>query len=198
LLQGVLDQDGASAPVIVLRDVSGRCRIEKLGAGAATVTFDGQRRPVTRGPGSAGAAGALESLAFDCIEGLAGYLARGWSLSLLGERFAGSEAEMNQGPWYDVYRIMPPPGGDGTEVERPAKLWYFDSDTELLRMVRYSDPQFSGGDAITRLSDWRKQDGEYVAGKIERLRGGQMVLSFRMTGTQILTDTGDNPFDSAA
>lgn len=137
----------------------------------------------------------IESLAYDSAEHFFATQMQGKAMRFLGSRFRtddGSSPDYN-GPYYDIYKIADQiqPSGE----ERPAKLYYFNSDTFLLERVTYIINR--GGSEInveTKLSDWRSVEGQQVPHRIERFENGKSVFTFSVASAALSQRADDGIF----
>jgi hypothetical protein len=119
----------------------------------------------------------IETLTYDSAEHFFAAQMQGNAMRFLGSRFRtddGSSPDYN-GPYFDIYKIadqIKP-----SAQERPAKLYYFNSDTFLLERVTYViNRDGSQVNVETSLSDWRAIEGQQVARRIERFENGKSVF----------------------
>lgn len=160
-----------------------RLRLALGGPQNRVITFDGQPSKVI----AADDLDLIETLAYDSAEHFFAAQMQGNATRFLGARFRtddGSTPDYN-GPYFDVYKIA--------EQERPAKLYYFNSDTLMLERVTYViNRDGSEINVETKLSDWRVVDGQQVARRIERVENGEsmFVLTIRSVGLGRRADDG--------
>jgi hypothetical protein len=143
------------------------------------ITFDGQQTK------TADALDLIETLVYDSAEHFFAAQMQGNAMRFLGARFRTDDGLTPDydGPYFDIYKIADQVKASGEE--RPAKLYYFNSDTLLLERVTYVINR--GGSEInveTKLSDWHLVNGQQVARRIERLENGSsvFVLTIRSAG----------------
>lgn len=134
----------------------------------------------------------IESLSYDSAEHFFNAQMQGNAMRFLGSRFRmddGSSQDYN-GPYYDVYKIADHINASGEE--RPAKLYYFNSDTLLLERVTYVVNRYGSEINVeTKLSDWRDEDGQKVARCLERLENGRSVFVLNIRSAQFARRTDD-------
>ena len=127
----------------------------------------------------------IESLTYDSAEHFFNAQMQGNAMRFLGSRFrtdAGSNPDYN-GPYFDIYKIAD--RIDTSGEERTAKFYYFNSDTLLLERVIYViNRNGSEINIETKLSDWRDEDGQKVARRIERLENGKSVFVLNIRSAQ--------------
>lgn len=116
-------------------------------------------------------------------------------MRFLGSRFRmddGSSPDYN-GPYFDIYKIADQIKASGHE--RPAKFYYFNSDTLLLDRVTYViDRNGSELNVETRLSDWRGTDGQQVARRVERFENGKSVFVLNIQSGELGQRADDGIF----
>jgi hypothetical protein len=138
------------------------------------ITFDKQE---VKGQATSDELDLIESLSYDSAEHFFNTQMQGNAMRFLGSRFRtddGSNPDYN-GPYFDIYKIAD--RIDSSGEERAAKLYYFNSDTLLLERVTYViNRNGSEVNVETRLSDWRVEDGQKAARRIERLENGKSVF----------------------
>jgi hypothetical protein len=137
----------------------------------------------------------IETLAYDSAEHFFSAQMQGNATRFLGTRFRtddGSSADYN-GPYFDIYKIADHIKTSGQE--RPAKLYYFNSDTLLLERVTYVINRDGTEVSVeTKLGDWRSEDGQKVARRIERLENGKPVFVFEIRSAQFGRRVDDGMF----
>lgn len=149
----------------------------------ATLEFPDQVR--LKGQLSSEEPDLIESLTYDSAEHFFNAQMQGNAMRFLGSRFRtddGSNPDYN-GPYFDIYKIAD--RIDASGQERAAKLYYFNSDTFLLERVTYViNRNGSQINIETKLSDWRDEDGQKVARRIERLENGKSVFALNIGSVQ--------------
>lgn len=149
------------------------------------ITFDGQRAKATANRFESGELELIETLAYDSAEHFFATQLQGKAMRFLGSRFRiddGSSPDYS-GPYFDIYQIADQIEASGEE--RAAKFYYFNSDTSLLERVTYViNRDGSEVNVETRLSDWRIEDGQKVARRIERLENGKSVFVLNLRSAQ--------------
>lgn len=139
--------------------------------------FDGQQAKALLTPATSDDLDLIETLVYDSAEHFFAAQMQGKAMRFLGSRFRlddGSNPDYS-GPYFDVYKVADQIKASGHE--RPAKLYYFNSDTFLLERVTYVINR--GGADInveTKLSDWQETGGQQVARRIERFENGRSVF----------------------
>ena len=156
------------------------------------ITFDKQE---IKGQATADDLDLVESLTYDSAEHFFNAQMQGNAMRFLGPRFRtdnGTNPDYN-GPYFDVYKIAD--RIDASGEERPAKLYYFNSDTLLLERVIYViNRNGSEINIETRLSDWRVEEGQKLARRIERLENGASVFVLNIRSVQFSRRAEDGIF----
>src|SRR5215213_5444867 len=120
---------------------------------------------------------------------------QGNAMRFLGSRFRtddGLSPDYN-GPYFDIYKIADQIKASGQE--RAAKLYYFNSDTLLLERVTYVINRNGSELSVeTKLSDWRDDNGQKVARRIERLENGKSVFVLNIRSAQFARRADDGSF----
>jgi hypothetical protein len=166
-----------------------RLRLVVGGPQSGVITFDGQQTKAA----AADELDLIETLTYDSAEHFFAAHMQGNAIRFLGARFRtddGSTPDYN-GPYFDIYKIADQIKVSGQE--RPAKLYYFNSDTFLLERVTYVINRDGSEISVeTKLSDWRVIDGQQVARRIERFENGKsaFVLTIRSAGLGRRADDG--------
>ncbi|HET6979060.1 MAG TPA: hypothetical protein VFI24_22190 [Pyrinomonadaceae bacterium] len=159
------------------------------------LTFADQENQATRTPLSSDELDLIESVTYDSAEHFFNTQMQGNAMRFLGSRFRmddGSSPDYN-GPYYDVYKIADRIKASGEE--RAAKLYYFNSDTLLLERVTYVINRNGSEISVeTKLGDWRDDDGQKVARRIERLENGRSVFILNIRSTQFGRRADDGIF----
>jgi hypothetical protein len=159
------------------------------------ITFDGQRLKATASRFEPGELDLIETLAYDSAEHFFATRLQGKAMRFLGARFRsddGSSPDYN-GPYFDIYQIADQIEASGEE--RAAKLYYFNSDTLLLERVTYViNRNGSEVNVETKLSDWRIEEGQKVARRIERLENGKSVFVLDLRSPQFGRRADDGIF----
>lgn len=137
----------------------------------------------------------IETLAYDSAEHFFSAQMQGNATRFLGTRFRtddGSSPDYD-GPYFDIYKIADQI--KASTQERPAKLYYFNSDTLLLERVTYVINRDGAAVSVeTKLNDWRREDGQKVARRIERLENGKTVFVFEIRSAQFGRRVDDGMF----
>jgi hypothetical protein len=169
-----------------------RLRLVVGGPQNHVITFDGQQTKAAQPP-VADDLDLIETLNYDSAERFFAAQMQGNATRFLGARFRtddGSNPDYD-GPYFDIYKIADQI--KTSEQERPAKLYYFNSDTLLLERVTYVvNRDGSEINVETKLSDWRGTEGQQFARRIERFENGKsvFVLTIQSAGLARRADDG--------
>jgi len=121
----------------------------------------------------------VETLLFDGPDNFFFGQASGLTTRFLGARFSET-GDSTAGPFYDIYAVASNPSLTPTSAQG-AKLFQFNSDSQLLEIVRYETERNGSRVAVeVRLSDWREIAGQRVPHHIERIENGMKVMTFNM------------------
>jgi hypothetical protein len=162
-------------------------------AGTPIVYFNGERAEKAGGSLTAEEEATVELLVYDTPEGFFNGQMDGVAMQLLGRRFRADDgsSESYAGPYYDIYQVTDRVKVSGEVLER-SKLFYFNSDTRLLEIVRYQVE--ANGTAIeveVRLENWQKSQDQMLPMRLVRLENGQAVLTFTVTSAEVGARAGD-------
>jgi len=137
----------------------------------------------------------IETLVYDSAEHFFAAQMQGHATRFLGARFRtddGANPDYN-GPYFDVYKISDQI--KASEQDRPAKLYYFNSDTLLLERVMYVINRDGAEIKVeTKLSDWRATDGQQVPRRIERCENGKSVFVLTLWSVAVAHRADDGMF----
>lgn len=150
-----------------------KLRLVVGGPQSRVITFDGQQTKAA----AVDDLDLIETLVYDSAEHFFAAQMQGKAMRFLGPRFRTDDGSNPGygGPYFDIYKIADQITASGEE--RPAKLYYFNSDTFLLERVSYVINRNSSEISVeTKLSDWRVLDGQQVARRIERFEVGKSVF----------------------
>lgn len=195
-MEGTLNLKGGSGdtPFTLVNEFPDRLRLVRQGGG--TVIFNGQRAAKAEGALDGAEEALLETLVNDTAEHFLQLQMSGSSARFLGPRFRlddGTDANY-AGPFYDIYQVA-----DlvtvGSEPRGQTKLYYFNSETQVLERVRYQLAR--GGVTVnveTRLEGWQKVEGQQVPTRIARLENGQVVFQLAVTRAGLAPAAQDGTF----
>jgi hypothetical protein len=171
----LLNADGKRGAAQVVHQLPMLVRLDGFSSGA--LMFDGERMT---GVATKNDEATLEVFTMDLAEGMFAALRNSASLRHLGNRFGpdSRSAPAYNGPRYDIYSTTGPAMNLRGQVMR-SRLYYFDSDSGLLQLTRYSDDTRTPPVPVeTRFSEWRMVEGSAYPGRIEHYRDGKRVFSF--------------------
>jgi hypothetical protein len=172
-----------------------RLRFSVGGPQNRVLTFDGQQPNALVTPATSSDLDLIETLVYDSAEHFFAAQMQGSAMRFLGSRFRtddGSNPDYS-GPYFDVYKIADQIKASGQE--RPAKLYYFNSETFLLERVTYViNREGAEVNVETRLSDWRGTDGQQVPRRIERLENGKSVFVLTIWSASLAHRADDGMF----
>lgn len=191
----LLRADAQPVPLALISEFPGRLRTAwHDGAGAHTLVFN------ERAAGNAPSLdqfeqALLETLAYDTAEHFFAGQMRGTAMRPLGSRFRPHDAPVGYaGPYYDVYQTTETlPTRDASQQQ--GKFYYFNSDTLLLELVRYEVVRAGSVVPVeVRFREWRAVQGQQVPGRVERVEGGQVVLTLTLDNAAIAPRLEDGSF----
>jgi hypothetical protein len=167
----------------------------RLGIQNRLITFDEQEAKAAQTPVTDDELDLIESLSYDSAEHFFSAQMQGNATRFLGSRFRTDDGSNSaySGPYFDIYKIAD--RIDASGQERAAKLYYFNSETLLLERVTYViNRNGSEVNVETKLSDWRDENGQKTARRIERLENGQSVFVLNIRSAQFGRRTDDGMF----
>lgn len=138
----------------------------------------------------------IETLVFDSIDHFLAGQMQGLSVRFLGPRFRLDDAFAldHDGAYYDIYQVTDrfKMGADSLEFR---KLFYLNSNSQLLERVRYRSTQESGPvDVDIQILGWRMINGYYVPGSITRLENQQKIFSMTIDNANVVPRAEDSIF----
>jgi len=197
-LAGTLTLDGESSEFTLVSEFPGKLRLALAGGGRGgrAIVFD--ERDGDRGAAEGRDADLLETLAFDTAEHFFEGQSRGLATRLLGTRFRDGDGGGSGGgeSFYDIYQV-----GESITIGRAArprlKLYFVNSDTQLLARVRYEG---GGGAETTRVEvafEWQQIDGQRVPKRVTRTEDGRAVLTLDVQTASVGPRVDDGAFAAA-
>jgi len=186
-LTGALTDSSGSSSVQIVIEVGGKLRVDQLGKGPKSVSFDGK----TRGGVTLTSYDddLLESLVDDLPETMMGAIARGNGFRLLGNRFSNPK-----GGFCDLYDV-PMSGQTNTKQPYQVKRYCFDSESLLLQNVRYLSGSAIDSPAVeTQFSNWQRINNQAVPARVVRIRNGIQVFSFQAQSSNVSASMADQLF----
>lgn len=192
VISGVLTDASGEAPAQIIVQQPVLFRLDKQGAKAVSVGFDGaQGFAAQKSQTSADDEALLESFSDDSPEGFLHAASGGAGLWLVGRRFRVQDPT-NATPttqWVDIYAMLRPVKQRKDRLLRQ-KMYHFDSNTRLLSRVVYQSS--AGGPMVeTIFEGWQNISGQAVPTVWKRRDGGRVVFSFRTTGAVFSSGTAD-------
>ena len=173
-------------------------RLEEQGAQPRVTGFDGSSGWALGSILSDADQNMIETLIFDSADHFFLGQTQGLANRALGSRFRlddGTDANY-AGPFYDIYQVMDRLG-TGSTVRQQPKLFYFNSDTQLLERVRYRIER--NGAAVnveTRITDWKRVNNQRVPCTITRLEDDKPALTITIASTVIGPRVADGAFNN--
>lgn len=192
-LTGTLNWSAGTSTVRLTWEYPGLLRVD-LDTGRI-LTFDGMRFSTNGEPLESHESRLIEALLQDSPEHFLIGQATGFASRLLGLRFRldNGRDRAYRGPYYDVFAVVNPSGGQASA--RARKFYYFNSDSQLLERVRYEAPGPGGPvQAETELADWRTEQGERVPYRITHSRAGETDFSCTFTAVTVGPRVNDGIF----
>lgn len=172
-------QTGLQAtPFRLIVELPDRMRLEEMGTQSRVIGFDGSNGWVLGAVPSNTDQEMIETLVFDSAEHFFLVQTQGFAARALGLRFRSDDGTTARytGPFYDIYQVADRVA-IGSARREQAKLFYLNSNTQLLERVRY---QFSrGGAAVNvevRLGGWQGVNNQRLPHTIIREENGTQVL----------------------
>jgi hypothetical protein len=172
------DGDGKSKSARVTQELSGLVKLEGFKGSSGSLSFDGQS---ARGMTSSRQDYALlEVFLSDSIEGVLAAIQENSAVRLIGKNFpAGpNDSPDYKGQTYDIYQVATKLAFRNDQITR-IKKYYFDSKTQHLCMVRYTDETVNPPIAVeTHYSIWGEIDGSVFPAEVDHFENGKSVFSF--------------------
>jgi hypothetical protein len=185
-------------PFRLFLELPHRMRLEEQGAQPRVTGFDGSSGWALGSNLSDADQNVIETLIFDSADHFFLGQTQGMANRALGSRFRlddGTDANY-AGPFYDIYQVMDHVG-TGSTVRQQPKLFYFNSDTQLLERVRYRIER--NGAAVnveTRITDWKRVNNQRVPSTITRLEDDKPALTITIASTVIGPRVADGAFNN--
>lgn len=180
---GALRRQGNSGafPLRLILELPGLMRLEE-GAGSRlrVIGFDGSNGWVLGGQFSAADQSVIETLVFDSAERLFLSQTQGAATRFLGQRFRLDSGPVTRATvYYDIYQISDQININSAPRFQP-KLYYLNSDSQLLERVRYKIERDGRQIEVeVLLSNWGRANNQQLPGSITRLENGAEI--FRLT-----------------
>jgi len=190
--------DSRPAPFRLFLELPHRMRLEEQGAESHVTGFNGNSGWASGGSLSDADQDAIETLIFDSADHFFLGQTQGLAIRALGSHFRlddGASANY-AGPFYDVYEVMDYVGTGSEERQQP-KLFYFNSDTQLLQRVRYQIQR--DGAAVNveiQIADWKRLNNQQIPSAITRLEDDKPVLTVTIASASIGPRAADGMFNN--
>lgn len=203
---GTISRPSSSATKNALRltlEYPGKLRLEEDDNGKQKVTvFDGTKLDKQGDALKKSDEDEIESLLADTVDHFFEAQAQGQAMRYLGSRFRISAPLDNEtpknstykGPFYDLYEVI-----EQTDFKKEAKLqrkaYGFNSDTQLLEIVRYqADRNGVPVNVEVKYGGWRKVEDQQVPTTITRLEDDRPVLMVELSTTTFSKKADDGIF----
>lgn len=198
VMTGSIKRESVSRPFKLVTEFPEKARLEEqIGPQRQVTIFNG--RELSKSDGNIGNSDQdlIELLVFDSIEHFFIGQMQGLSTRTLGERFRLDDgtSETYDSGFYDIYLVDEP-----TELNQTAaaktKLYYFNSDSLLLEMIKYQLDR--GGNSISvevQLKDWRTVVGQSIPHSITQMHDGINVLELKIDSINTGPAVKDGLFD---
>lgn len=198
-LTGTIIKSGRqqAIPVLLVWEFPGRLRLEEQVDGQRNVTvYNGNSARRNGNALSRREEDLIETLTYDSVEHFLISQLDGAAIRFLGSRFRLDDgtATNYEGPFYDLYETSELIKV-GREIRRQTKVYYFNSNTNLLERVKYQVRRDGLATLVeVRLNNWREVQGQKLPGEIVRLENDTPVLRFTITSTGIGSRAADGIF----
>jgi hypothetical protein len=191
-LTGTLSRagDAAPVPVLLILEFPDRLRLDiQERAPHHVITFNGKSAGKIGGPLDQSEEDLIETLVYDTAE----HFFMG-QMQRVATRGLGSRFRSDDGSFHDLYEVTDQvevaPGG---RTQR--KLYYFNSDTQVLDRVRYQLTRNGmQTDVETRISDWQDLQGQRLPGRITRLENQRATATLAISSRALTPRLDDGIF----
>lgn len=184
---GLLQRSGEdrAAPFTLIWETPGKLRLQDLGRLQTTV-FDGETVVRSDSSNTAFNDELLETLVYDSAEHLFLSQMRGASTRFLGSRFRLSEtSEADSEPVYDVFEVTEPNITRQQSV-RQTRQYFFNSDTQVLELVRYRTMKNGVENAVeVRFENFQRNLGQLFPMRIVRLENGTPIVTLTISSITV-------------
>jgi outer membrane lipoprotein-sorting protein len=183
---GMLQRSGEdrAAPFTLIWETPGKIRLQDFGRQQTTV-FDGQTVVRSDSSNTSFNDELLEMVVYDSAEHLFLSQMRGAATRFLGSRFRLSEAQADSEPVYDVYEVTEP-NITRQESARQTRQYFFDSDTQVLTLVRYRTVKNGAENAVeVRFENFQRNLGQLFPMRIVRLENGTPVVTLTISSVTV-------------
>jgi hypothetical protein len=184
-------------PFTLISELPGRLRLTmQRGISQRSLIFDGQRATSNDGTIDQKDLAILEMLIYDTADRFFLGQMEETSPRFLGAHFRaddGSTADY-QGPFYDIYQVTESVKSDPT-TRRQAKLYCFNSETQLLERVRYRHTRNgSPVEVEIQIDDWRSTQAQQIPRRITRLENNSPVVTLTIASAMVTPRVADGVF----
>lgn len=194
--------DSNEVAVRIIWEFPRKVRIEKqlgpeAGHDVEVTVYDGKNLRNSHGLVKLEDEDLIEMLTHDSVEGLFIGQMEGFALRFLGSRYRKRDESGNLvGPSYDIHEVTDCSNVSG-KYACQRKLYYFDSDTAVLREVNYFlDPKRGRPPKRVKieLGDWSQVGDQLILGWMARYEDGVEVLSLSFTEATVSRGLEDGIF----
>lgn len=196
---GVLQRSGEdrAAPFTLTWETPGKVRLQDFGRQQTTV-FDGESVFRTAASSTAFDHELLETLVFDSAEHLFLSQVRGAATRFLGSRFRLSEdSQGDSEPVYDVFEVTEP-NVTRQESVRQTRQYFFNSDTQVLTLVRYRAMNNGVETAVeVRFENLRRIAGQMFPARIVRTEDGLPLVTLTISSVAVGPRLDDGIFTAS-
>ena len=196
---GMLQRSGEDrgAPFTLTWETPGKIRLQDFGRQQTTV-FDGETVFRTAALSTAFDQELLETLVFDSAEHLFLSQMRGAATRFLGSRFRLSEESRGDSePVYDVFEVTEP-NVTRQESVRQTRQYFFNSDTQMLTLVRYRLVNNGVETAVeVRFENSRRIGGQRFPMRIVRLEDGNPIITLTIASVSVGPRLDDGIFTAS-
>jgi hypothetical protein len=175
-----------------------RMRLEEQGAQPRVIGFDGSNGWVLGATPSDTDQEMIEIFVFDSVDHFFLGQVQGFATRALGSRFRLDDGIVANytGPFYDIYQVTDHIA-IGSAVREQAKLFYIDSDSQLLERVRYKIKRgIEEVNVEVRMAGWRKVGEQQVPGTIIREENGNQALTLTINTAIVGPRIADGIFNA--
>ena len=193
-ISGTLVEDRGASQVSLTYELSGAFRLDYQGG--RTLGFDGDESWSRGRVLGANDRDLMEALSANSPEGFFSAIRSGSGMRRLGERFRADDGTTPNyaGPYFDVYQLGGPVPHQGDDELR-TRFFYFDSETGLLRRVRYLTRRQGASKTIeVRFDDWLSASGDAIPQHITVFYDDSKEFEFTATGATFSTRADDGAF----
>jgi hypothetical protein len=196
---GMLQRAGENraAPFTLIWETPGKISLQDFGRQQTTL-FDGETVFRSAASSTAFDQELLETLVFDSAEHLFLSQMRGAATRFLGSRFRLSEdSQSDSEPVYDVFEVTEP-NVTRQESVRQTRQYFFNSDTQVLTLVRYRGVNNGVETAVeVRFENSRRIGGQRFPMRIVRLEDGHPIITLTIASVSVGLRFNDGIFTAS-